>query len=56
MIDAGEGLDWAMGEHLAFATLLAEGFPIRLAGQDSCRGTFSHRHSHSAYEFGRWAG
>lgn len=46
MIEAGEGLDWAMGEHLAFATLLAEGFPIRLAGQDSCRGTFSHRHSH----------
>ncbi|MBN8649660.1 MAG: 2-oxoglutarate dehydrogenase E1 component, partial [Caulobacterales bacterium] len=46
MIEAGEGLDWAMGEHLAFATLLDEGFPIRLAGQDSCRGTFSHRHSH----------
>ena len=46
MIDAAEGLDWAMGEHLAYATLLEEGFPIRLSGQDSCRGTFSHRHSH----------
>lgn len=46
MIESGEGLDWAIGEHLAFATLLDEGFPIRLSGQDSCRGTFSHRHSH----------
>lgn len=46
MIETGENLDWAMGEHLAFATLLDEGFPIRLSGQDSCRGTFSHRHSH----------
>lgn len=46
MIETGDNIDWAMGEHLAFATLLNEGFPIRLAGQDSCRGTFSHRHSH----------
>jgi 2-oxoglutarate dehydrogenase E1 component len=46
MIETGENIDWAMGEHLAFATLLDEGFPIRLSGQDSCRGTFSHRHSH----------
>ena len=46
MIETGENLDWAMGEHLAFASLLDEGFPIRLSGQDSCRGTFSHRHSH----------
>ncbi len=46
MIETGENLDWAMAEHLAFATLLDEGFPIRLSGQDSCRGTFSHRHSH----------
>ncbi|MDX2233181.1 MAG: 2-oxoglutarate dehydrogenase E1 component [Hyphomonadaceae bacterium] len=45
-IDAGEGIDWATAEHLAFATLLDEGFPVRLSGQDSCRGTFSQRHSH----------
>jgi 2-oxoglutarate dehydrogenase E1 component len=45
-IEAGEGLDWGMAEHLAFGTLLDEGFPVRLSGQDSCRGTFSHRHSH----------
>ncbi|CAN1562278.1 SucA 2-oxoglutarate dehydrogenase complex, dehydrogenase (E1) component, and related enzymes [Caulobacteraceae bacterium] len=46
MIEAGENVDWALGEHLAFASLLDEGFPVRLSGQDSCRGTFSHRHSH----------
>jgi 2-oxoglutarate dehydrogenase E1 component len=43
-IDTGEGLDWGTGEHLAFATLLDEGFPVRLAGQDSVRGTFVQRH------------
>ncbi len=43
---AGEiNLDWGMGEHLAFASLVASGFPIRLTGQDSGRGTFTHRHS-----------
>lgn len=43
---AHEGsIDWGMGEHLAFATLLAAGTPIRLAGQDSRRGTFSQRHA-----------
>jgi 2-oxoglutarate dehydrogenase E1 component len=45
-IEAREGIDWAMAEHLAFGTLLDEGFPVRLSGQDSCRGTFSQRHSH----------
>lgn len=45
-ITSGEGLDWATAEHLAFATLLDDGFPIRLSGQDSGRGTFSQRHSH----------
>ena len=38
-------LDWGMGEHMAFATLLAAGFPVRLSGQDSGRGTFTHRHA-----------
>ena len=40
MIDKGEGLDWATAEALAFASLLDEGFPVRLSGQDSKRGTF----------------
>ena len=44
-IEAGEGVDWALAEHLAFATLLDAGFGVRLAGQDSARGTFSQRHS-----------
>ncbi|MBS3914030.1 MAG: 2-oxoglutarate dehydrogenase E1 component [Bacteroidetes bacterium] len=44
MLDSGT-LDWAMGELLAYGTLLAEGHPIRLAGQDVERGTFSHRHA-----------
>jgi 2-oxoglutarate dehydrogenase E1 component len=38
-------LDWGMGEHLAFATLLSSGFGVRLSGQDSGRGTFTHRHA-----------
>ncbi len=38
-------LDWGMGEHLAFATLVASGYGVRLSGQDSGRGTFTHRHS-----------
>ncbi|HEY2029050.1 MAG TPA: 2-oxoglutarate dehydrogenase E1 component [Myxococcales bacterium] len=37
--------DWGVGEHLAFATLLDTGTPIRFSGQDSRRGTFSHRHA-----------
>jgi 2-oxoglutarate dehydrogenase E1 component len=44
-IFAGDGIDWATGEALAFASLLDEGFPVRLSGQDSERGTFSQRHS-----------
>ncbi|GAB6909873.1 2-oxoglutarate decarboxylase, thiamin-requiring [Desulfosarcina cetonica] len=42
---SGEGIDWAGAEALAFATLLAEGHPVRLSGQDVGRGTFSQRHS-----------
>ncbi len=45
MIETGVEIDWGMAEHMAFATLLKERFPIRLSGQDVERGTFSHRHS-----------
>ncbi|MFK7876305.1 MAG: 2-oxoglutarate dehydrogenase E1 component [Paracoccaceae bacterium] len=45
MFETGEGFDWATGEALAFGGLLTEGYPVRLAGQDSTRGTFSQRHS-----------
>jgi 2-oxoglutarate dehydrogenase E1 component len=45
MIETGDGIDWAMGEALAFGTLLDEGHRVRLSGQDCERGTFSSRHS-----------
>jgi len=45
MFENGTGFDWATAEQLAFATLLEEGYPVRLSGQDSGRGTFSQRHS-----------
>jgi 2-oxoglutarate dehydrogenase E1 component len=44
-IEQGVDIDWATAEHLAFGTLLREGFPVRLSGQDSGRGTFSQRHA-----------
>jgi 2-oxoglutarate dehydrogenase E1 component len=45
MFRTGEGFDWSTAEALAFGTLLREGHPVRLSGQDSGRGTFSQRHS-----------
>jgi 2-oxoglutarate dehydrogenase E1 component len=42
---SGRGIDWAMAEQLAFGSLLLEGTAVRLSGQDSERGTFSHRHA-----------
>ena len=45
MFETGEGFDWATAEALAFGSLLTEGYRVRLAGQDSTRGTFSQRHS-----------
>lgn len=43
-IETGEGLNWATAEALAFASLLAEGTPIRFSGQDAVRGAFTQRH------------
>lgn len=45
MVEDGQNIDWAMGEALAFASLLTDGKPVRLVGQDVERGTFSQRHA-----------
>ncbi|MDZ7831501.1 MAG: 2-oxoglutarate dehydrogenase E1 component [Desulfobacterales bacterium] len=44
-VGAGEGIDWAAAELLAFGSILTDGIPVRLSGEDSQRGTFSQRHS-----------
>jgi 2-oxoglutarate dehydrogenase E1 component len=45
MFESSQGFDWSTAEALAFGSLTLEGYPVRLAGQDSTRGTFSQRHS-----------
>jgi 2-oxoglutarate dehydrogenase E1 component len=45
MAEGKQLLDWGMGEHLAFASLVASGYAVRITGQDSGRGTFTHRHA-----------
>ncbi len=45
MIQGKRAVDWGFAENLAYASLLSEGYNVRLSGQDSGRGTFSHRHS-----------
>jgi len=45
MAEGEHPLDWGMGEHMAYASLLASGYDVRLSGQDSGRGTFTHRHA-----------
>ncbi len=44
-VEEGKEIDWGNAEALAFASLIDEGFPVRITGQDAGRGTFSHRHS-----------
>jgi 2-oxoglutarate dehydrogenase E1 component len=49
-IEDGEGIDWGTSEALAFASLIQEGYNVRISGQDVQRGTFSHRHAHVYYQ------
>jgi 2-oxoglutarate dehydrogenase E1 component len=45
MVDRGQGIDWGCAETLAYGSLVLEGVPVRLSGQDTVRGTFGHRHA-----------
>ena len=49
-IETGEGIDWGTAESLAFATLIKDGYKVRISGQDVERGTFSHRHAHVFFQ------
>ena len=49
-IEQGKGIDWGNAELLAYASLINEGYPVRLTGQDVIRGTFTHRHA-AVFEF-----
>ena len=49
-IETGKGIDWGTAEALAFATLVKDGYHVRISGQDVERGTFSHRHAHVFYQ------
>ena len=48
-ISTGKGIDWGTAEALAMASLIQDGFKVRISGQDVERGTFSHRHAHVFY-------
>lgn len=49
-VSDGKGIDWGTAEALAFATLVQDGYQVRISGQDVERGTFSHRHAHVFYQ------
>jgi len=49
-VSSGKNIDWGTAEALAFATLVQDGFHVRISGQDVERGTFSHRHAHVFYQ------
>lgn len=49
-IKSGKDIDWGTAEALAFATLIQDGYCVRISGQDVERGTFSHRHAHVFYQ------
>lgn len=48
-IESGTEIDWGTAEALAFASLIQDGYNVRISGQDVERGTFSHRHAHVFY-------